>query len=185
MRNKTNGWLCSSWTLLLISLTSLQTSCPAVSSTISPFVEQMYEQIKESIHEYGVVINRWPQYLMSLESVCTPTFLKSALMFLLQWIQLIFLYLYSGCRWCGKRNYEDTGEAIYGDSNASKRRHTKISGEAGSKINKKTIYSALCCANSGRYVQMFAAWCDLVHYWPANLIFWLFLTTVRSIHEHS
>jgi len=49
---------------------SLQASCPAV-STISPFVEQMYEQIKESIHEYGVVINRWPQYLMSLESVCT------------------------------------------------------------------------------------------------------------------
>ena len=31
----------------------------------------MYEQIKESINEYGVVINRWPQYLMSLESVCT------------------------------------------------------------------------------------------------------------------
>ena len=49
---------------------SLQISCPAV-STISPFVEQMYEQIKESINEYGVVINRWPQYLMSLESVCT------------------------------------------------------------------------------------------------------------------
>uniref|UniRef100_K3YPK3 Uncharacterized protein n=1 Tax=Setaria italica TaxID=4555 RepID=K3YPK3_SETIT len=45
----------------------IMTSCPAV-STISPFVEQMYEQIKESIHEYGVVINRWPQYLMSLES---------------------------------------------------------------------------------------------------------------------
>uniref|UniRef100_A0A0D3F219 Uncharacterized protein n=1 Tax=Oryza barthii TaxID=65489 RepID=A0A0D3F219_9ORYZ len=42
-------------------------SCPAV-STISTFVEQMYEQIKESINEYGVVINRWPHYLMSLES---------------------------------------------------------------------------------------------------------------------
>ncbi|XP_062223795.1 uncharacterized protein LOC133922457 isoform X2 [Phragmites australis] len=41
--------------------------CPAVSTT-SSFVEQMYEQIKESINEYGVVINRWPQYLMSLES---------------------------------------------------------------------------------------------------------------------
>uniref|UniRef100_A0A0D9VDD9 MHD1 domain-containing protein n=1 Tax=Leersia perrieri TaxID=77586 RepID=A0A0D9VDD9_9ORYZ len=42
-------------------------SCPAVSTT-STFVEQMYEQIKESINEYGVVINRWPHYLMSLES---------------------------------------------------------------------------------------------------------------------
>ncbi|CAM0946286.1 unnamed protein product [Alopecurus aequalis] len=37
-------------------------------STTSPFVEQVYQQIKESINEYGVVINRWPQYLMSLES---------------------------------------------------------------------------------------------------------------------
>ncbi|KAL6604491.1 hypothetical protein ACP70R_042918 [Stipagrostis hirtigluma subsp. patula] len=42
-------------------------SCPAVSTT-SSFVEQMYEQIKESINEYEVVINRWPQYLMCLES---------------------------------------------------------------------------------------------------------------------
>uniref|UniRef100_J3LAL3 MHD1 domain-containing protein n=1 Tax=Oryza brachyantha TaxID=4533 RepID=J3LAL3_ORYBR len=42
-------------------------SCPAVSTT-STFVEQMYEQIKESINEYGVVINRWPHYLMNLES---------------------------------------------------------------------------------------------------------------------
>ncbi|XP_052141185.1 uncharacterized protein LOC127761017 isoform X2 [Oryza glaberrima] len=42
-------------------------SCPAVSTT-STFAEQMYEQIKESINEYGVVINRWPHYLMSLES---------------------------------------------------------------------------------------------------------------------
>ncbi|KAG2656784.1 hypothetical protein PVAP13_1KG104700 [Panicum virgatum] len=52
---------------LLDNCKAEKTSCPAV-STISPFVEQMYEQIKESIHEYGVVINRWPQYLMSLES---------------------------------------------------------------------------------------------------------------------
>ncbi|RLM79393.1 uncharacterized protein C2845_PM12G05810 [Panicum miliaceum] len=52
---------------LLDNCKAEKTSCPAV-STISPFVEQMYEQIKESIHEFGVVINRWPQYLMSLES---------------------------------------------------------------------------------------------------------------------
>nr|CAB3449233.1 unnamed protein product [Digitaria exilis] len=52
---------------LLDNCKAEKASCPAV-STISPFVEQMYEQIKESIHEYGVVINRWPQYLMSLES---------------------------------------------------------------------------------------------------------------------
>ncbi|KAJ6835829.1 uncharacterized protein M6B38_329840 [Iris pallida] len=35
----------------------------------SPFVENMYDQIKDSLNEYEVVINRWPQYLLSLESV--------------------------------------------------------------------------------------------------------------------
>ncbi|KAG1326740.1 hypothetical protein COCNU_01G006740 [Cocos nucifera] len=35
----------------------------------SPFVETMYDQIKESLLEYQVVINRWPQYLLSLEGV--------------------------------------------------------------------------------------------------------------------
>nr|CAB3445996.1 unnamed protein product [Digitaria exilis] len=40
---------------LLDNCKAEKASCPAV-STISPFVEQMYEQIKESIHEYGVAV---------------------------------------------------------------------------------------------------------------------------------
>lgn len=35
----------------------------------SPFAENMYDQIKDSLNEYDVVIKRWPQYLLSLESV--------------------------------------------------------------------------------------------------------------------
>ncbi|XP_020266382.1 uncharacterized protein LOC109841860 [Asparagus officinalis] len=34
----------------------------------SPFVESMYDQIRASLNEYEVVINRWPQYLLNLES---------------------------------------------------------------------------------------------------------------------
>ncbi|XP_066318117.1 uncharacterized protein [Miscanthus floridulus] len=60
-------WIEDTRLQLLDNCKAEKISCPAV-STISPFVEQMYEQIKESINEYGVVINRWPQYLMSLES---------------------------------------------------------------------------------------------------------------------
>ncbi|XP_038982970.1 uncharacterized protein LOC103710660 isoform X1 [Phoenix dactylifera] len=46
-------------------------ACSGISTicSTSPFVETMYDQIKESLLEYQVVINRWPQYLMSLESV--------------------------------------------------------------------------------------------------------------------
>ncbi|MQL78322.1 hypothetical protein Taro_010762, partial [Colocasia esculenta] len=33
----------------------------------SPFVENMYDQIRGSLSEYEVVINRWPQYLIPLE----------------------------------------------------------------------------------------------------------------------
>ncbi|XP_020099645.1 uncharacterized protein LOC109718055 isoform X2 [Ananas comosus] len=44
--------------------------CSEVSTrcSTSPFVERMYDEIKESINEYEVVINRWPSYLLSLES---------------------------------------------------------------------------------------------------------------------
>ncbi|KAJ0988181.1 hypothetical protein J5N97_006537 [Dioscorea zingiberensis] len=37
----------------------------------SPFVETMYDQIRDDLNEYEVVINRWPQYLLSLENVAT------------------------------------------------------------------------------------------------------------------
>ncbi|KAM0932315.1 hypothetical protein DsansV1_C46g0241501 [Dioscorea sansibarensis] len=35
----------------------------------SPFVETMYDHIRDDLNEYEVVINRWPQYLLSLENV--------------------------------------------------------------------------------------------------------------------
>ncbi|KAF8410912.1 hypothetical protein HHK36_003449 [Tetracentron sinense] len=34
----------------------------------SPFAEDMYEKIKDTLNEYEVVINRWPQYLLILEN---------------------------------------------------------------------------------------------------------------------
>ncbi|CAL9112687.1 unnamed protein product [Musa textilis] len=34
----------------------------------SPFVENIYEQIRKGINEYEVVISRWPQYLLALEN---------------------------------------------------------------------------------------------------------------------
>ncbi|XP_072963151.1 uncharacterized protein [Typha angustifolia] len=46
----------------------LPCSLESTHCSTSPFVEHMYNQIRESINEYEVVINRWPQYLMSLES---------------------------------------------------------------------------------------------------------------------
>lgn len=35
----------------------------------SPFAEDMYERIKDSLIEYEVVISRWPQYTLILENV--------------------------------------------------------------------------------------------------------------------
>lgn len=35
----------------------------------SPFAEDMYERIKDSLMEYEVVISRWPQYTLILENV--------------------------------------------------------------------------------------------------------------------
>nr|CAD1823011.1 unnamed protein product [Ananas comosus var. bracteatus] len=46
----------------------LQCSEVSTRCSTSPFVERMYDEIKESINEYEVVINRWPSYLLSLES---------------------------------------------------------------------------------------------------------------------
>ncbi|WOK98149.1 hypothetical protein Cni_G06859 [Canna indica] len=41
----------------------------STNSATSPFVEHMYDQIRKNINEYEVVMNRWPQYLLSLENV--------------------------------------------------------------------------------------------------------------------
>ncbi|KAH0450822.1 hypothetical protein IEQ34_021514 [Dendrobium chrysotoxum] len=37
----------------------------------SPFVEDLYDRIRDSLNEYKVVVNRWPQYLLSIESAVT------------------------------------------------------------------------------------------------------------------
>ncbi|BBM98900.1 hypothetical protein MPTK1_1g17040 [Marchantia polymorpha subsp. ruderalis] len=33
-----------------------------------PFVEEMYERIKDTLNEYEIIINRWPEYTISLET---------------------------------------------------------------------------------------------------------------------
>ncbi|KAL5865487.1 hypothetical protein ACOSQ3_003001 [Xanthoceras sorbifolium] len=40
----------------------------ATNHSTSPFAEEMYEKIKNSLIEYEVVINRWPQYSLILEN---------------------------------------------------------------------------------------------------------------------
>ena len=42
----------------------------------SPFVENMYEQVKGALVEYEVIINRWPNYLLHLEYVSLSLFLS-------------------------------------------------------------------------------------------------------------
>lgn len=34
----------------------------------------MYDHIRDDLNEYEVVINRWPQYLLSLENVSNSIF---------------------------------------------------------------------------------------------------------------
>ncbi|GAA0163543.1 hypothetical protein LIER_19381 [Lithospermum erythrorhizon] len=40
----------------------------ATNYSTSPFTEDMYDRIKEMLIQYGVVINRWPQYTLVLEN---------------------------------------------------------------------------------------------------------------------
>lgn len=37
----------------------------------SQFVEEMYERIKETLNEYEVIVNRWPEYSVDLENAIT------------------------------------------------------------------------------------------------------------------
>ena len=36
----------------------------------TPFVDEMYDRLKESLNEYEVIICRWPEYSFALENVC-------------------------------------------------------------------------------------------------------------------
>jgi hypothetical protein len=36
----------------------------------TPFVEEMYDLLKNTLTEYEVIICRWPEYIFVLENVC-------------------------------------------------------------------------------------------------------------------
>ncbi|XP_064955448.1 uncharacterized protein LOC135607493 isoform X9 [Musa acuminata AAA Group] len=55
--------LCKTEKSLQVPWLDVSTNCAT-----SPFVENIYEQIRKGINEYEVVISRWPQYLLALEN---------------------------------------------------------------------------------------------------------------------
>lgn len=36
----------------------------------TPFVDEMYDRLRETLAEYEVIICRWPEYTFVLENVC-------------------------------------------------------------------------------------------------------------------
>lgn len=52
---------------------NVQERCTWVTTqhSTSPFVEEVYERIKETLNEYEIIIHRWPEYIFSLEHVST------------------------------------------------------------------------------------------------------------------
>jgi hypothetical protein len=36
----------------------------------TPFVDEMYDLLKNTLTEYEVIICRWPEYIFVLENVC-------------------------------------------------------------------------------------------------------------------
>lgn len=35
----------------------------------TPFVDDMYDQLRDTLNEYKIIINRWPEYTCVLENV--------------------------------------------------------------------------------------------------------------------
>lgn len=54
----------------------------------TPFVDDIYSRVKETLNEYDIIISRWPEYTIFLESVCS----RLSLCFVIHWC----LYLFSG-----------------------------------------------------------------------------------------
>jgi hypothetical protein len=52
----------------------------------TPFVDEMYDLLKNTLTEYEVIICRWPEYIFVLENVCQKLWI------LLQILQLLYLY---------------------------------------------------------------------------------------------
>jgi hypothetical protein len=61
------AWL---W-LILGSHVWTQERCTWVTTqhSTSPFVEEVYERIKETLNEYEIIMHRWPEYTIPLEHV--------------------------------------------------------------------------------------------------------------------
>jgi hypothetical protein len=47
----------------------------------TPFVDDMYDRLKETLSDYEVIICRWPEYIFGLENVCPDGFLISRSLF--------------------------------------------------------------------------------------------------------
>lgn len=58
---------------ILYWLNSLQIKWSGMDARLSttPFIDEIYDLLKETLSEYDVVISRWPEYIFPLESVCT------------------------------------------------------------------------------------------------------------------
>lgn len=37
----------------------------------TPFVDDMYDRLKETLSDYEIIICRWPEYIFGLENVCS------------------------------------------------------------------------------------------------------------------
>ena len=49
----------------------------------SPFVEEMYERIRETLNEYHTLLDRWPEYAIPLERVSQCFFIYKSVLELL------------------------------------------------------------------------------------------------------
>ena len=52
----------------------------------TPFVDDMYDRLKETLSDYEIIICRWPEYIFGLENVCPDGFFI---------FQSLFFYLVS------------------------------------------------------------------------------------------
>ncbi|KAL5981322.1 hypothetical protein ACLOJK_015377 [Asimina triloba] len=64
----------------------------------SPFVEDMYEKIKDTLSDYEVVINRWPQYSLVMETTLIPMVAYqtsvTVMCLSLSWITILGVYFW-------------------------------------------------------------------------------------------
>ncbi|OMO73001.1 hypothetical protein COLO4_27342 [Corchorus olitorius] len=46
-------------------------SCVITQQSTTPFIDDMYDQLMETLNEYEIIISRWPEYTIILENVCS------------------------------------------------------------------------------------------------------------------